>query len=99
METVSRDGVGFYEAYGKFIDPKPKPSFIESYVERRTERKARKPHKLNKWLENGIVALFAVVSLVVVFVLVVAQVAWLFIVLLAVFISAFAISSGFKSES
>lgn len=101
MEIASSDGVEFYEAYGKFINSEPKPSFIDSYLsslKQNQGRRVEKSDKLNKWLENAIVAVFVVGCVLVGFVVIAAQIAWLLLALLAVVISAFAISSVFKSE-
>lgn len=102
MDIASRDGISWYEAYGKLFPGKPKPSFIESYMtsvksKQNTESVYEKRQRQDKWLNIVAIIIGVLIGLAIVAVQVAIAVAGLLFMLLAVVIGAFAISSVFKS--
>ncbi len=99
MDAASRAGVGFYESSMKLTDPKPKPSFIESYIasiKQNAEGRAEERHKQSEWLENTLVAVFVMGAVLYGLVGVAIGAVVLLFSLLAVVIGAFAVGSVFK---
>ena len=96
VETASRDGIGFYEAYRK-IEKQKEPAFIESYMTSVKQDTESKRHKKSNLLENVLVVLFVVGAVLYGFAGVVIATVGLLASLLGIVIGAFAIGSAFKS--
>jgi len=101
MDAASRAGVGFYESPMKLTDPKPKPSFIESYMasaRQDAEGRGKERQQLSRWLENVIVVVAVAGIVLSGLALIAIQIALLLLALLGVVVAALAIPSMFSSK-